>query len=342
MSYNVRASRLALTNLILFFLTWYYQVPERAWSLVTVWFVMFEYNYVGGVWTKSLYRFLGTLLSSIYGLFIIYFFYNDVIIDILAFIPAIFMYVYFFMDTERSYIGTIGCVTLSIVLLNHNDIDAAILRTFNIFLGILTAVFMMRFFYPQYARDNVMEIQAQFIVRIETVLNALMDTSLSLETLKKIEQENEHNMNSAMATFNTRLKEAQIETRTVPDFVIHHQKAMDIIRNIARMLSTLVNTVAIDEVCHNVFFQDKTRQFLEIFATLKQRLIPQVERSLSQIISTTDIILDDTFRPIENVSQKEVAFFLLEAIQKEISKLVYEIDQIVSLYQAHFLEVKRA
>lgn len=151
MSHSIRATRLILANLILYLITWYYQIPEREWALITVWFVMYDYTYVGDVWLKSWYRFLGTIFSALYGLIIIYFFYNNVVIKMLAFIPAIFIYAYFFMDTKRAYIAIIGGVTLSIILLNHNDIGAAILRVFNVILGILMSMFMMRFFYPQYA-----------------------------------------------------------------------------------------------------------------------------------------------------------------------------------------------
>ena len=55
---TIRTMRLALTCIFLFFISWYYEIPESVWSLITIWFVMYEYNTVGGVLNKSMLRFV--------------------------------------------------------------------------------------------------------------------------------------------------------------------------------------------------------------------------------------------------------------------------------------------
>jgi uncharacterized membrane protein YccC len=107
---------------------------------------MYEYTTVGGVLNKSKLRFVGTVFSAVYGIIIIYFGGNDPLINIFALIVGLFFYTYWFMGNDKTYTGTIGAVTLTIVLLNYNEVDVAILRVFNVILGILASVFMIRFF----------------------------------------------------------------------------------------------------------------------------------------------------------------------------------------------------
>ena len=49
---------------------------------------MYEYNTVGGVLNKSMLRFVGTVISALYGIIIIYFCGNDPIINIFALIAV--------------------------------------------------------------------------------------------------------------------------------------------------------------------------------------------------------------------------------------------------------------
>ncbi len=133
----IRTWRLALTCTFLFLFTWYMEVPERNWTLVTIWFVMYEYSTVGGVLTKSKLRFLGTFLSAVYGTIVVYFGGNNPILDIMALFPGLFIYTYFFMGNDKTYVGTIGAVTLTLILLNYNDLDTALMRVLNVFIWII-------------------------------------------------------------------------------------------------------------------------------------------------------------------------------------------------------------
>lgn len=105
---TVRTLRLSLTCIFLFLITWYYQVPESAWTLVTIWFVMYEYSTVGGVLTKSFLRFAGTALSAIYGMIVVYFCANNPLINIMALVPGLFLYAYFFMGEIKRILAPLG------------------------------------------------------------------------------------------------------------------------------------------------------------------------------------------------------------------------------------------
>lgn len=333
MSYSLRAVRLILTNFIVFLLTWYYQVPERVWALITIWFVMFEYTNVGGVWMKSLYRFLGTSMSAIYGLTIVYFFYNNVLINMLALIPATFMYTYYFMNTDKVYIGVIGCVTLSIVLLNHNDIDAAILRTFNIILGILASMFMMRFFYPQYARDELMSLQKESIAHIAEMLETFLNKSMSPDRASLTLQNYRVELLRILNSFTQHIREAYIETRYIPRFTIYHQQAVAHLQNITMYLSTLIKSVSKDALD---MYPDLKIKILELIQISKY-----IEQTLDYESKSMDTLPEQNIQaPSSDLASPEglFAYYLLNSVEDEMVRLAYKIKKIVALYQK---EIKR-
>jgi uncharacterized membrane protein YgaE (UPF0421/DUF939 family) len=116
---------------------------------------MVDYETVGGVLKKGLYRLMGTCISGLYGLVIIYFSHNNVIIKMLAMIPLTFWYAKHYLDTPQSYILTIGVVTLTIALLNDNNLSVTILRIFNVILGNVATIIMIFIFFPTYAADQL-------------------------------------------------------------------------------------------------------------------------------------------------------------------------------------------
>lgn len=315
MRFSLRAIRLTLATLILFLITWYFQVPERIWGLITIWFVMFEYNTVGGVLLKGFYRFIGTLISAIYGLCIIYFFYNDVVINMLAIVPGIFLYVYYFMDTEKAYIAIIGCVTLTIVLLNHNDIDAAILRTFNVILGILLSMFMMRFFYPQYAKDEIMNMQLEFLQQMSTRIQHYLDLTKPLSILKEEARTLDEQRISLFATYNRRIKEASVETKNTPSFSKHLKQSFAHTRHIFRLLDSFVD-LAREDWRSNDHIQHQLKALLAHLSVLEKRLRSMPITPTSTSLGSPPIVPHD----------------ILESIHQEIALLDGEIQPLIQIY----------
>lgn len=232
----IRGTRLSITCIGLFLLTWYFQVPEREWSLVTVWFVMLEYSYVGGVLKKGLFRFLGTLFSGLYGLCVVYYFNNNVIINMVALSIGVFVYAHYFLDSDKNYIAVIGCVTLTIVLLNHNALDAAILRTLNISIGILASLFMIYFFMPEYARDEIMIRQFQMLDSITQLLQQYLSSLINESDLRTFERK----MLKEFTGFPSLLDQAQLETKNSSPYIQAHQQLFQQIRKIFRVVMLLI------------------------------------------------------------------------------------------------------
>lgn len=175
----IRLIRIILTIYITYLLTWYVQIPERIWSLITVWFVMIDYEYIGGVIHKSSLRLVGTGISAIYGITVIYLFDNVILINMFAMIPLIFWFAHRYMNQEDNYALTIACVTITITLLGFNDISVGLLRLFNIFIGIIMSVIMMYIFHPKYAYQALPDLTLQILMaQNNLILLIIADTDI--------------------------------------------------------------------------------------------------------------------------------------------------------------------
>ena len=330
MHYSIRAARIILANLILYLLTWYFQIPEPEWGLITIWFIMYDYTFVGGVWIKSCYRFLGTLISAIYGLLIIYFFYNNVVINMLAFIPPIFIYAYFFMDTERSYIALIGGVTLSIVLLNHNDIGAAILRVFNVILGIIMSMFMIGFFYPQYAKDAIIKNQLDVLSQMVKTFDAVLDLGLTRVKWKDAQRANQVELNRLVSLFEKNLKEAQHEMKKDPEFWAAYQKEIRVMHTIIGLNNAFLNFVSTTK-CHS---DERVKN--HIGNILKKLVSIQEAMDTIQSVGTRKSIEmkinRNTAQELYSSSDDPSAILMLHCIEQALDELAHECRVIRSFY----------
>lgn len=321
---TIRTLRLILTCLLLFLITWYYQIPEREWSLITVWFVMTEYSGVGGVFKKSFYRFSGTMLSGLYGIVIIYFFSNNVVINMLALIAGVFFYMYYFLDGEKTYIAVIGSVTLTIVLLNHNDLDAAILRTFNVIIGILGSMFMIRFFYPKYAREEVMEAQLSLIKPLSYILGRYVDPSISLATIKEDYLKHELIIVANLASFGRHLGDAQIETRKTPLFLAYNKSAIEHVRHMFRLLSVFVNYVATEEMRTDIVMCNQLHSLL----LQMQGIVYRLENATLPDGCSSDPRVASDMRPSESGT---IAQTIIGNMSHEIALFDADIEKIIGI-----------
>lgn len=324
----IRTLRLSLTCIFLFLITWYFQVPESGWALVTIWFVMYEYNTVGGVLAKSILRLTGTSLSAIYGLIVIYYCGNNPIINMLALIPGLFIYSYFFMGGTKTYIGTIGAVTLTIVLLNYNDVDAAIIRVFDVFLGILASMFMIRFFYPQYAKDQIVEIQVKQLEQLLQHINNYLDLTIPFEQVKTQCVEQELQLISSLSDYSRLLNEARIETKNNPGFVPGATKIMNQLRGLCRLLEIFVVYLSTDELRTDPWVHMQLHHLYQKLNTIKIQLI-QHDDSLDTAtdMPSPSLIEDPSITEITCLENKHAAESLIQEMHETVTLLQHALNR---------------
>jgi energy-converting hydrogenase Eha subunit B len=339
----IRTLRLSLTCIFLFLITWYYEVPESAWTLITIWFVMYEYNTVGGVFTKSMLRFTGTTLSAVYGIVIVYCCANNPLINIIALIPGLFVYAYFFMDGDKTYVGTIGAVTLTIVLLNYNDIDTAILRVFNIIIGITGSMLMIRFFYPQYARDLIIEMQATFIIQLSTLIKDYLNPAIPLANLKVEYMHYEHKTITDYSSFKRLINEAKIETRKAPFFIPHAQLAMEHFKQLLRLWSVFFFYLSTDEVRTDPWIKEQCYMLLLELQTIARRLLRQTEEEAPSTENTIKPTAknEHVIKTHSNMQMKQSTETVLTNIFEKVTLLDEEIKSMVLIYDVYDINLEQ-
>lgn len=330
---KLRTLRLTLTCLVLFLVTSYYRVPERIWSIITVWFVMTEYTTVGGVFKKSFFRFSGTFLSAVYGMVIIYCFENNVVINMIAFVAGVFVYMYYFLDSEKAYIGLIGSVTLSIVLLNQNDLDAAVLRSLNILIGILASMFMIRFFYPKYARDVLIEAQVNFIKQLMSILESYLDKEKSLATVKTDYLQYEQTIIKGLSSFDSHISEAEIETNHCFEFISSNMASKEHIAHLFRLLSVFINYLTSDEIRADKWSDQQLNQLLLALSAIRCRLTPH-----EMDVSVPSMALSKS--RIDNDQNSQPMHIILTTLHQEVNMLDKEIKKLILSYDTGSVDNK--
>ncbi len=187
----IRLIRIIVTIIITYLITLYAQIPERIWSLITVWFVMIDYEYIGGVIHKSSLRLVGTVFSAIYGILVVYLFDNVILINMLAMSTFVFWFAHRFMDQDDSYALTIACVTVTIILFDFNDISVGLIRLFNIVIGTVISLVMMYVFHPQYAYKSLPDLILNIVMAQQNLISLIMtdaDTDSFMNEKIKIEK----------------------------------------------------------------------------------------------------------------------------------------------------------
>lgn len=326
---TIRTSRIALSLILLFLITWYYSVPQYSWSLITAIIVLFDNSTLGGSLLKSKARFLGTTFSALYGLIIIYFCGNNSVINILAFIPGLFFYTYFFMSSENIYIGIIGTVTLTIVLFNYNDVDNALLRVFNIIIGTIGALIMMRFFYPQYSRDKMLVTDVKIIKQLIMILNDYLDETKPIESLKKDYLNHEHEIISLLNVVNRQTQETKAEAGKHRALVEHQVNSIQYMRHIFRMCSVFLFHLTTQDVRSTPFIQRELTKILFVLTEIQCMLNNEpMEQHQSSMQSRNEPAVHSSNEP-EDIKAFEA---LLVILYEEVILLRKEVEQIHSIY----------
>ena len=139
------------------------------WLLITIIVVMCAQISVGGMLQKSYMRFLGTFCGSVIAILTLKLFnVNEVVFAVVIAVSTFFFS--YIATAEKSYseAGTLGAVTVVIILLTPPPTIAnALARFLEISLGILIAALISQFILPIHARQHLREIQAVTLAQIQ-------------------------------------------------------------------------------------------------------------------------------------------------------------------------------
>ena len=161
------------------------------WLIITIVVVMCAQVNVGSVINKSKMRFLGTLGGSlIAALTIALFGTNPIIVACVIAISSILFSYIATSETSYSESGTLGAVTVIIILLGQNpSLYTATHRFLEISAGILIAALVSQFILPIRARDHLRAMQAKAIAQLREYYNIALFDHLDKAAIQELDED---------------------------------------------------------------------------------------------------------------------------------------------------------
>ncbi len=193
----IHSVKTAIAVAIGFSLTRFISFPYAQWVIITIFVVMCAQLYVGSVLQKAYLRFLGTLCGCGIAIIIIEVFHSSLLSVFLSLVIAGFVFSYIATSSKEplSYFGTLGCVTLAIILLGQKDASLAFAasRFLEISVGIVVATLVSQFVFPIHAKKQLRKNQ------VET-LKQLMDfyTKTLVMDLAKVQTVDHHELDEGI------------------------------------------------------------------------------------------------------------------------------------------------
>ena len=218
-------------------------------------------------------------------------------------------------------------MTLTIVLLNYNDVDTAIIRVFNIIIGIVGAMLMMRFFYPQYARDKIIEALWDFIEHFACILEDYLDPSISFVAFKENYMKHDHSILEGFMLFNRLVSEAKIETKKTPLFISNNLVALGHMRHLFRLISVFVYDVTTEDIRADAWICCTLRQVLSDLRAIQRRLANE------EIEVTTHLMLENPIGMGVSIDPNmKLIELMLTNITQETALLAEDIKRVLCIH----------
>lgn len=135
----------------------HYKWPMGQWVPITIMVVMSAQTHFGGAVRKAAMRFLGTICGVGISIAVLWFFGSNLLVVFCTiFVTGVFFTYIASSHQDISYAGTLGGVTVILVLTGQQvGIETALQRGFYIVLGIIIALVVSRFVFPIHARDRL-------------------------------------------------------------------------------------------------------------------------------------------------------------------------------------------
>ncbi|HRG61993.1 MAG TPA: FUSC family protein [Burkholderiales bacterium] len=333
-----RAARLSLAMIISFVYVAYIGMSDGIWVIMTCAIILFDNPTLGGTINKSHLRFWGTFFAAAFSLIFIVGFANNVIINLLGVVIGTFLAAYWYMDTAQGYIGGLISWTLPIILLNNNDIKSAFLRLMNIIIGIIVSYIMLRYFYPEYARDNMLKSMHKTLVELKILLLSISDPELGSEQIQVLYLNHEAKILTEINSFNRWQTEAKWETKRAQEYVDAAALAYLHIRRLYRLLSVVIFYFNCDEIRHNSKIQPRFTQIkcqLEgmidaLIQNQKQYYLPEIFNQNNKNI-TSELLNHDEYQHYQNLSIQTIT----DIIQIEINVITTNLIKLFKSRQTH-------
>jgi uncharacterized membrane protein YccC len=240
-SKQIRITRIILAYFISFVYIYAVNISEGIWVFMTCALVLMDNTTVGGTFNKGSRRFKGTFFAFLFSLVWIQLFANSDIANLIGLAVGVFIAGIYFLDTKDMYTGGVMTWTLPLLLINNNDLHGLFVRVLNIGVGVLIVFLVQRFFYPDYARTNVLKNMSGFLNKIKALLDEFgKPEQIDVHTLSSHYLKFEEQVASDMSKFYQCLTDARRETQKNPMYVEQCHNMFLGVRRLNRVLYLIV------------------------------------------------------------------------------------------------------
>ncbi len=157
----------------------YFNVEQMyLWMVITVLVVMSTQPNLGGAIDKALMRFLGTIVSAVIAMVIVFISVDKYEMFALAICFVIVGVFIAGASSKYGYAGSLGAITLVVIILNKDaSMKLAVFRMLEISQGIIIALLVNRFVYPIRAEVRLRESFAKNLKDTHSFFQILFDVS---------------------------------------------------------------------------------------------------------------------------------------------------------------------
>jgi uncharacterized membrane protein YccC len=262
--------------LTLFIIFHYLKIADETWVLF-IFMTTFEYATVECTFKKGHQRALVLLCSVAYSLLVIFLFNNNYVMNLVALVGGFLVYTYLFIGTPLGYMGIVGCAIMTLMLINHNDAVHSILRALIILTTIGVSMLVTRLFYPEYASDEVIQVEANFIAYLsEWVESFVVKNSLNKSSRLTIEKK----LNSETLAFYNHIEHMDSDDKKRLILIENHLRFFEQLKTIYQLLQTLLYYKK------DYVKDEQLKQMSDYFQSIQARLLslPNIEYSFNPLL----------------------------------------------------------
>lgn len=185
----IHSLKTALACLMGFTVAKFTHFRTEQWLIITTLVVMCAQINVGSVIQKSYMRFLGTLAGSALAILTLQLFgANNLASIIVVTLSAVFFSYIATSDKSYSDSGTLGAVTVCIILIGQNPtVKSGVERCIEISIGILIAALVSQFIFPIHARRHLRDNQAKTIRQLRSLYLRIFSSHITEKTTEELQ-----------------------------------------------------------------------------------------------------------------------------------------------------------
>ncbi|WP_245591070.1 FUSC family protein [Coxiella endosymbiont of Amblyomma americanum] len=319
----ITSFKTALACLMGIFVGKIFHIAIPQWILITIVVVMATSIRIGGTIIKSYFRLLGTIIGALLAALALFFIGNhaDVIHLLLIFLIGVFAYLAS-SPTDIAQFGLLGATTMVMILdVQAPTLKTAVDRTSEIFLGVLIAIIVSRFVFPQHAKKLLRASITHALQKFRVLFEFFISKELTPDAVKEQEKIENHMINDILKQ-STLLQEAINEDPRVKKKRLIYQSIFLLERKLLRSIYMLRQTILSDSIQTQDFVKKK-----ELVELLNHRILYLFDLLHSLSSQQTSIHSFPPRQEIYNVINKVIRF-LFQSTEKAC--------QIVHIYAFEF------